>query len=266
MGASAAVVCAGAVLASCGGGAGPGDGRVAVGAAGGGAGPSSGTAVRPTDGVRLVPLDGPGAASGSAGARETAGADGAVGREREVTGPTASEGRGGQSGAASGGFSDSEDSRGSRGSRGDGAADVSPGAPGTGVAVPGDGAPDGRTPATSVSPAPSAPPASSAPPGPAVLSVGEPVREAADRRWCEQVTVAFHNTGATAVRSGTVTFGTHIIGALGIDWGTVESTVDLPAPIGPGVRKEGSWTVCVDWWRVPLGMRVETRDVSVRWE
>ncbi|MEW2161529.1 hypothetical protein AB0912_00790 [Streptomyces sp. NPDC007084] len=76
----------------------------------------------------------------------------------------------------------------------------------------------------------------------------------------------FHNTGGTAVRSGTVTFGTHIIGALGIDWATVKSTETLPAPIAAGARKDTTWTVCVDAWRVPLGMRIETRDVSVRWK
>jgi hypothetical protein len=92
------------------------------------------------------------------------------------------------------------------------------------------------------------------------------VREAADRRWCEDVTLAFHNTGGSAVRSGTVTFGTHVIGALGVDWATIESTEPLPTPIGAGARKRETWTVCVEEWRVPLGMHVETRDVSVRWE
>ncbi|WP_324790200.1 hypothetical protein [Streptomyces sp. H51] len=80
------------------------------------------------------------------------------------------------------------------------------------------------------------------------------------------MTVAFDNSGGTAVRSGTVTFGTHVVGALGVDWGTVESTVGLPVPIGAGTRTERTWTVCVDRWRVPLGMHIETRDVSVRWE
>ncbi|KUO19702.1 hypothetical protein AQJ91_17925 [Streptomyces dysideae] len=80
------------------------------------------------------------------------------------------------------------------------------------------------------------------------------------------MTLGFHNTGGSAVRSGTVTFGTHIIGALGVDWGTVESTEELPTPIGPGLRKEKTWTVCVEEWRVPLGMHVETRDVDVRWK
>ncbi|MET8452391.1 hypothetical protein [Streptomyces sp. NPDC005209] len=80
------------------------------------------------------------------------------------------------------------------------------------------------------------------------------------------MTVSLHNTGGTAVRSGTVTFGTHIIGALGIDWATIESTAPLPTPIAPRTRKAKTWTVCVDTWRVPLGMHVETRDVSVEWE
>ncbi|MET9734217.1 hypothetical protein ABZZ79_27305 [Streptomyces sp. NPDC006458] len=95
--------------------------------------------------------------------------------------------------------------------------------------------------------------------------MGEPERKAAAERWCEKVTLEPRNTGGTAVRSGTVTFGTHIIGALGVDWGTVESAEELPAPIAPGAREERAWTVCVDAWRVPLGMHVETRDVSVEW-
>ncbi|WP_261989632.1 hypothetical protein [Streptomyces sp. uw30] len=96
--------------------------------------------------------------------------------------------------------------------------------------------------------------------------MSDPVREPTDKRWCEKVTLGLRNSGGTAVRSGTVTFGTHIIGALGIDWATIESSEELPAPIGAGVRKEKTWTVCVDAWRVPLGMHIETRDVSVRWE
>ncbi|MFJ5260533.1 hypothetical protein ACIQAC_08705 [Streptomyces sp. NPDC088387] len=81
------------------------------------------------------------------------------------------------------------------------------------------------------------------------------MREPADQRWCEKVTLGFHNTGQSAVRSGTVTFGTHVIGALGVDWATVESTEELPAPIPAGARNEQTWTVCV-----------ETRDVDVRWD
>jgi hypothetical protein len=99
-----------------------------------------------------------------------------------------------------------------------------------------------------------------------VLRVGAPERVAADKRWCEKVTVAFRNSGGSAVRSGTVTFGTHVIGALGIDWATIESTADLPAPIAAGAGTEKTWTVCVDAWRVPLGMHIETRDVDVQWK
>ncbi|MEU6222099.1 hypothetical protein [Streptomyces sp. NPDC047042] len=93
-----------------------------------------------------------------------------------------------------------------------------------------------------------------------------PVREGTDKRWCEKVTLALHNPGASAVRSGTVTFGTHVIDLLGIDWATVESRVPLAAPLEAGARREDAWTVCVDAWRVPWGMRVETRVVDVEWE
>ncbi|MDQ1046876.1 hypothetical protein [Streptomyces sp. V4I2] len=217
LGASAAVVCLGAVLAACGGGG--GGGYVATGAAGG---PprGSGTAVAPTGEVTLVPLDETPSGPDSPAVRtpsESAGATLPAGPE-----------------------------------------DGSPPAPSAG------GATSGRTTADpSGSPTPTVRP--TAPNGPAALRVGEPVREATDRRWCEDVTLAFHNAGQSAVRSGTVTFGTHVIGALGVDWATIESAERLPAPIGAGVRTEKTWTVCVDAWRVPWGMHVETRDVSVQW-
>ncbi|MFG2359251.1 hypothetical protein [Streptomyces sp. NPDC048521] len=60
------------------------------------------------------------------------------------------------------------------------------------------------------------------------------------------MTVACHNSRDMAVRSGPVTFGTHISGAGGVGSGTVEPTEDLPVPIGPGVRTDRVWTVCVD--------------------
>jgi hypothetical protein len=120
-------------------------------------------------------------------------------------------------------------------------------------------------------------PTTPAEPGPAALTVGTPERESANQRWCEEVTVSFRNTGGTAVRSGTVTFGTHIIGAMGIDWATIESDEELPTPIAAGAERTKTWTVCVEamgvpplersreWGSVPLGMHVETRDVSVDW-
>ncbi|MFJ7078760.1 hypothetical protein [Streptomyces sp. NPDC098781] len=241
VGASAAVVCLGGTLAACAGGGG-GDGYVATGAAGG---PPrvSGTAVAPTDGVTLVPLDGPESDSGDGG-------------------------RGGGNGGAGGGSSPGRD--------GSQAPAPAPGTEAEGTKSPsrtpsGNSAPV-DSPADSPSgpgssPAPSAPATTPAPaPAPAKLAVGDPEREPTDQRWCEKVTLGLHNSGGTPVRSGTVTFGTHIIGALGIDWATIESTRELPAPIEAGAREKKTWTVCVDAWRVPLGMHIETRDVEVRWE
>ncbi|KAB1149198.1 hypothetical protein F7R91_05405 [Streptomyces luteolifulvus] len=226
IGAAAAVACLGGVPAACGGGGG-GGGYVAIGAGGGPSPRASGTAVAPTGGVTLVPLDArPG---GKADGDSPGGSGGGSGGPSAVPGPT-------------------------------------PGARAT-ADSPGPSA-DGAEPGRTAPSAPSASPSASrtvAPTGPAALSWGAPEREPTEKRWCEKVTVEFRNSGGTGVRSGTVTFGTHIIGALGIDWGTIESTEDLPAPIGAGARKEKTWTVCVDAWRVPLGMHIETRDVSVRW-
>ncbi|MEW2300349.1 hypothetical protein AB0958_10300 [Streptomyces sp. NPDC006655] len=102
-------------------------------------------------------------------------------------------------------------------------------------------------------------------PAPAALTWGAPTRAATDKRWCEKVTVAFRNSGGTAVRSGTITLGTHIVDLLGIDWATIDSAQPLPVPIAPYSRTDRTWTVCVDAWRVPLGMHVETRVVGVDW-
>jgi hypothetical protein len=226
IGASAAVVCLGTALAACGGGT--GEGYVATGAAGGPS-PSSGTAVRPTGDVTLVPLPGTPSGPGSSPAsaipaspgRTSAGST-AVGAPRTGT-PAGLGGAGG------------------------------PSAPARAT----EGGADGRT--------PSASPSAQTTPEPAALGWSEPVREASDKRWCEDVTLDFRNTGGSPVTSGAVTFGTHVIGALGIDWATVESTAGLPVPIDAGARVVRTWTVCVDAWRVPVGMRVETRDVTVRW-
>lgn len=225
IGASAAVVCLGGLLAACAGG-GDGDGRVAVGAPGG-----SRTAVTPTGEVTLVPLE-----------------------PREPSAPA--------NAPAESGTSTQPPPRGTPSGTGD-APDPSARA-----------ADQSRTPTSSPTPTPTG----TASPTPAALSWSEPKRESADKRWCEKVTLGFHNSGGRPVRSGTVTFGTHIIGALGIDWGTVESVEELPVPVAAGARKEKSWTVCVDamgvpplesireWGRVPLGVHIETRDVSVQWK
>ncbi|MGW2300507.1 hypothetical protein [Streptomyces sp. NPDC001809] len=98
-----------------------------------------------------------------------------------------------------------------------------------------------------------------------MVTVSPPVLTDGDRRWCEKVTVTFRNSGGTAARSGTVTFATHVIGALGVDWATLTSSQPLPAPIAPGTARTETYTVCVDSWRVPLGMRIDTRKVSATW-
>ncbi|MFE9368858.1 hypothetical protein ACFYM2_03585 [Streptomyces sp. NPDC006711] len=95
--------------------------------------------------------------------------------------------------------------------------------------------------------------------------MGTPSRAAGAHRWCENVTVRFRNTGGTAVTSGSVTFATHVIGLLGVDWATLTSRQPLPVPIGAGVEVERTFGVCVDAWRVPLGIHVETRSATATW-
>ncbi|MFF4080561.1 hypothetical protein ACFYZN_14300 [Streptomyces sp. NPDC001777] len=241
--ASAVVLCLGlgGALAGCGGST--GDGYTAVGAAGAEAGRSPAGAVAPSGKVTLVPLDRDGRA---AGRDRDGGRDERRGGERPGS-PGATPGPSAPGGGPEGGpGSGTEDGT---GGAGDGSSRP-PGTPGT----PGSGG---------GSASPSRPgPGTTTPAGPAVLTVGAPVRAAADERWCEKVTVEFRNTGGSPARSGTVTFATHIIGGLGIDWGTVESTGPLPVPIDAGAARTGTYTVCVDAWRVPLGMHVETREVT----
>ncbi|TPQ18851.1 hypothetical protein [Streptomyces sporangiiformans] len=247
--ASATAVCAGGLLAACGGGGG-GDGYVAVGPAGGTPRPA-GTAAAPTGDVTLIPLDG-----AESGSRTPAPGPSAPGNPAARGGPPDGSGRseGGPSDAPGAPGTDASDSSdasdasggGTESGRTSGGGGGQPSPPTSGGSTPADG--------------------STAPSGPAKLTVSDPEREPAAARWCEKVTLDFHNTGGAAVRSGTVTFGTHIIGALGIDWATIESAEKLPAPIAAGARKEKTWTVCVDEWRVPLGMHIETQDVSVQWK
>ncbi|WP_323138392.1 hypothetical protein [Streptomyces sp. NBC_01571] len=241
MGASTAVVCLSAVLAACGSGGG-GGGHVAAGVPGG-----SGRAVAPTGDVSLAPLAGGSASHPGKGPRGDAGA--------AADGTTRPAGSPGPPGPSS-------DVAGKGAGAGSGAGTGGPPAPAS------TGGNPGRAQASSGSGPTTAPPTHPAPsaPAPAAVQVGAPEREATGQRWCEKVTLSFRNTGGTAVRSGTVTLGTHIIGALGIDWATIGSTRDLPAPIAPGAGTRKSWTVCVDAWRVPLGMHIETRDVSVQWK
>ncbi|MCX2179042.1 hypothetical protein KV205_00630 [Streptomyces sp. SKN60] len=119
---------------------------------------------------------------------------------------------------------------------------------------------------TSTAPPPTKPPAHAPAPAPALLTLSAPVLTDTDKRWCENVTLTFRNTGGTAARSGTVTFATHVIGALGIDWATLTSSQSLPAPIQAGATRTQTYTVCVDSWRVPLGMHVDTQKVTAAWQ
>ncbi|WP_405999851.1 hypothetical protein [Streptomyces sp. NBC_00829] len=252
-------LCLGGALTAC--GSGGGNGYVAVGAAGSGPEKAPTTAVPPKGKVVLVPLDGAGpsgAPAGRAGGR--LGEDGAAGAAQ----PTVPGG--GSTGGASGG---SGSTGGSGGISGGAGASGSAGSGGTGGSSSngsGDSGSAGGSDGTDGSPAP--PPRPTPPPSPATpaaLSLGEPLRAPLDERWCEKVTVEFRNTGGSPVTSGTVTFATHIIGALGIDWATVESAQPLPAPIGAGAMRKQAYTVCVDAWRVPLGMHIETQDVTAAW-
>ncbi|MEU9893591.1 hypothetical protein ACIBCS_40490 [Streptomyces phaeochromogenes] len=248
MGASATVVCLGTVLAACGTGGGS-EGYVAVQRPA-----SSGEAVAPTGDVELVPLEDAAAPEGAMGDGSSGapGSPGSVGGAGGGGGGSAGSGPASAAGADGGGGTTPSAGGGGSGSGSGSDSGAASGSSGTGAPSSGGGGAESS--------------ASPPKPGPAVLAIGDPEREPADKRWCEKVTVGFHNTGGTAVRSGTVTLRTHIIGALGIDWATVESAEKLPAPIAPGAREEKTWTVCVDAWRVPLGMHVETRDVSVRFE
>ncbi|MBQ0867915.1 hypothetical protein KBZ21_22265 [Streptomyces sp. A73] len=255
--ASAALVCLGAPLvAGC--GSGGDDGYVAVGAAdpsgrsGDGAGPA-----RPDDKVRMVPLPGDGDGKGGDAARE---ADGST-----------KGARGGAGDGRTGGTADADDGAGTDGGATEASGSAPSGSEGSGG--PGGGSKDSTGPdgSTGASPGsgngggsgPGAPGSPSTPSGPAALTASEPQRAKTEDRWCEKVTVRFTNSGGRTVTGGKVTFGTHIIGALGVDWATRESTRALPVPIRAGEKKEKTWTVCVDAWRVPLGMHVETREVRL---
>ncbi|MBK3532561.1 hypothetical protein JHN61_25795 [Streptomyces sp. MBT67] len=267
--ASAAALCLGTgLLSGC--GSGPGDGYTAVGAAAGSSKPPSDGA--PSGDVTLTPLDGSGGGGGTSPSGGTSPGPG--------TSPSAGSPGGGRSGDAQNGSGgartgapDGRQAAGSSGGPGEAPAQPAdpstpskPGGSGGAGSPPGGSTgnpspPGSGSPGTPSSPKPPAPPAT-----PAALTLSAPQRAAADKRWCEKVTVKFRNTGGSPARSGTVTFATHIIGALGVDWATITSSQPLPAPISAGSTRSKTYTVCVESWRVPLGMRVETQDVSAVWE
>ncbi|WP_371536981.1 hypothetical protein OG217_19430 [Streptomyces sp. NBC_01023] len=274
--ATATALCLGGLVAACAGGTAH-HGYAAVGAAG--PGQALTTPVPPSGKVTLTPLDGPGTAAGhgagkipgpgGSAAGEGAQSPSAPGGANSGHQPPDSAGTGTSGGPATSGASRTPG--GPAGSEGPGGSDGSatPGAPGhTGGGststppTPGSGSgSSGGSGGGSGSTSP-APPA-----GPAVLKiVGALDRATTDKRWCEKVTVRFSNTGGAPVASGTVTFSTHIIGGLGVDWATRTSTQPLPGPIAAGAAKSKTYTVCVDDWRVPLGMHIETRKASVSWK
>ncbi|MCX4526711.1 MULTISPECIES: hypothetical protein [unclassified Streptomyces] len=249
---------AAATLTGCGGPA-P-DGYVAVGAAAPGPERGAGENVAPRDGVEFQPLSTPDASAGSSASSSTS-AD-APGSET-----SAGSTPGGGPPAAPGDFATPPGTSPAPGRpTTPGGAPATPGAPSTGPGATKPGTPKPGT------PEPGTPKPGTTPPGttpgpatPAKLTLSPPARAAASDRWCERVTVTFTNTGTTAARSGTVTFATHVIGALGIDWATIATTQPLPAPIPGGAAKTGTYTVCLEAWRVPLGMHVETRKVTATW-
>ncbi|MER6101217.1 hypothetical protein ABT115_02445 [Streptomyces sp. NPDC001832] len=247
--ASAAVLCLGGALAACGGGTAD-NGYVAVGAAGTGPGRTPSGAVAPSGKVTLVPLDRGGKDGGDAKGDK---GGGSAGGRADGGGPSPDASADGGTGAAGG-----KTGRTPGAARTAGAGSTSSGSSGGG----GTGGSGGMGSGSTAPAPPSAPAPGSTPPAPAVLVLGVPERAAADERWCEKVTVEFRNTGGSPARSGAVTFATHIIDGLGIDWATIESSEPLPAPIDAGAARTKTYTVCVDAWRVPLGMHVETRDVT----
>ncbi|MET7618858.1 hypothetical protein [Streptomyces sp. NPDC005408] len=242
----------GGALTAC--GSGGGDGYVAVGAAGSGPDEAPTAAVPPKGKVVLVPLDGTTPSGDEAG--KPPGEPGKPGGEGTTgTGLPTVPGSG-ATGGTSGGTSESTGSSAGPGGTSGSTGETTGGPGGSGST---GGSTGGTTPPAGPTPTPS-------PAGPAVLALGEPVHAALDKRWCEKVTVEFRNTGGSPVAAGTVTFATHIIGALGIDWATIESAQPLPAPIAAGAVRKQAYTVCVDAWRVPLGMHIETQDVTAVWK
>ncbi|MEU4346721.1 hypothetical protein [Streptomyces sp. NPDC023838] len=273
---AAATLALGGTLAACGGEG--GKPYVAVGTEA----PSS-KAVPPHGKVELVPLDGAGATAGDGS--NAAGRDGKVrspspsgtkahsnGGTGGASGGTAANGAGSAAGGggptASGTAQGGTGTPGSTGDTPGGGATTGggTGTPGGGSATGGSttgGSPsgggtgtDGGTGGGTTTPSPT----------PAALTLGTPARTPTPTptRWCENVTLPLHNTGGTPTKPGTLTFATHIIGLLGVDWATITSTQPL-APVAARTATARTYTVCVDSWRVPLGMHIETRSVTADW-
>ncbi|MFF7179768.1 hypothetical protein [Streptomyces sp. NPDC008121] len=250
----ALALCLGGALTACGGGDGDGEGYAAVGAGATPQGPQG-----PPGKVTLVPLDSPSARGTTSGTSSPSPPPEAGGEpsddDRDVrtnpgTGASTQPGAGTAPAPGAPATPDRPDTPGT----------TPPGTPGPEAPRPGPPKPGTTTPPPAPRPTPPAPP-----PAPAALTLSAPVRADADTRWCERVTVTFRNTGGTPARTGTVTFATHIIGSLGVDWATIHTTQPLPGPLAAGASRTQTYTVCVDSWRVPLGMHVDTRKVTATW-
>ncbi|GAU66903.1 collagen-like protein [Streptomyces sp. NBRC 110611] len=256
------MLCLGALLTGC--GSTPEKGYAALGAAGPGDEDAPTRPIPPQDGVQLTPLENQGDPGGRAGQGQRSTPDG--------TGGPGGLGRTGGPGRPGGGIASANGRPG-------------PSTPPTGPDT--DGHPRPPTPPSPPSPAPPAPSSPSPPSDPTSpsgspkppfpttpagpnapdgLLIGKPRLADTDVRWCERVTLDFLNTGSAPVTAGTVTFGTHLIGPLGIDWATATSRHKLPLPLNPGERKSGTWRVCVAAWRVPPGMRIDTQDATFTWQ
>ncbi|MFG2826461.1 hypothetical protein ACGFWI_03120 [Streptomyces sp. NPDC048434] len=260
--ASAAVLGLGVLLTGCGSSA--NQGYVAVGAAGPADDHAPARAVPPEGGVKLTPLDGDRGRSGRSGD----GNSGSAGTGRSGPGSPAGSRKGdaadgtGAPGASGAPPGSSAPPAGAHTGHGDGATSPSsPGAPNS-PTRPGGSTPPHGSPA----PAPPSPTIPAGPDAPDGLLIGKPALAGTDVRWCQKVTLDFLNNGDRPVTAGTVTFGTHIIGALGIDWATRTSTHALPLPLAVGRKQTGTWRVCVDSWRVPMGMHLDTQDVTFSWK
>ncbi|MEU4356372.1 hypothetical protein [Streptomyces virginiae] len=235
-------------LTACGGP--PREGFSAVGAAAPGPERGAGENVAPQGGVEFQQLGGPSAAGGSTGSSDTsAGFPG--------SGTAGGSTPDGATATAPGGSGSTPDAP--------GRTTTPPGAPGTPANPTGPASPTNPPSPTGSPGKPATTPPAPPPTAPAQLTLSAPARSAASDRWCERVTVTFTNSGGTAARSGTVSFATHVIGALGIDWATITTTQPLPAPIAGGASKTQTYTVCLEAWRVPLGMHVDTRKVTATW-
>ena len=118
---------------------------------------------------------------------------------------------------------------------------------------------------TAPTPSPTSRPtaSSSAPLSPAVLSVSAPVTGATAHRWCQDVTLTLTNSGGQPATAATVTFATHVIGSLGVDWWTYTTSQPLRTPVPGHASATETWTICLDDWQVPAGMHLETRTAGV---